>query len=737
MLKWILLATVILFASFNANAQLSGQARIDSLIKELPKMKEDTNAIKLLAVLSVDYYLINLNQSVKYAEQGLNLAKKIKWKQGEAECYNALGVIYSFGKSDYPKALEYYKKSLKISEELDNIFWVAKNLANIGIIYHNQSDYPKALEYYSKSLKISEELDNKLWVTKILGNIGIIFQNQSDYPKALEYFHKALKIDEEIGYKSGVARNFNSIGNIYYEQSDYPQALGYYNKSLKIYEELQDRSGIALNLGNIAAIYRHQSDYSKAIEYHQKALKIDDELGDRSSVARHLGNIGVIYSDQSDYSKALEYFNKALEIYEELGNKLGVALNLSNMGCEYYNLSIDTVLSKVNEGTELVGITKDINLNRSIEYLLQSIKIFEEIGELNTRSKSLYFLANAYKNKEDYKNSDKYIREHLIIKDSVFNAEKSKEIARLNNERENLAREKEISELKSANEINEIKLSRVLNFVIFLIVTSILMMFLAFLIYQKNRTKNKLINSLYESEKQLNAAISDKDKLFSIIGHDLKNPIGAMMLSNSLLIDKFYEIDDSLKKDIIQKNQDSVMHLLKLLDDLLTWSRSQQGKIEFNPETIECDLMLNNIKILLSDMSSKKDISLNVNSEENLKAYADRMMLNTILRNLITNSIKFTQKGGEIYINAQKTDDNTNMIKFSIKDNGVGMDEATRNKLFQSTKTVSVVGTNNEKGTGLGLQLCKEFVETHKGKIWVESELGKGSTFYFTVPCLT
>jgi signal transduction histidine kinase len=224
------------------------------------------------------------------------------------------------------------------------------------------------------------------------------------------------------------------------------------------------------------------------------------------------------------------------------------------------------------------------------------------------------------------------------------------------------------------------------------------------------------------------------DSFNAAIGFFRSWPIIENSLSNSFLIESYEDIEESKKKEVLEKNQNNIDQLLKLLEDLLTWARSQQGSIEYNPEKIHFNKMLENIKLLLSENTSEKNITLEIKSEPNLEAYGDRMMVNTILRNLITNSIKYTKNGGNIIVKAQRSEEDEKMLEVSVEDNGIGIDESTRNKLFKANRKVSTRGTNNEKGTGLGLMLCKEFVAKHKGKIWVESELGKGSTFYFTIP---
>ncbi|MDC1068249.1 tetratricopeptide repeat protein [Candidatus Kapabacteria bacterium] len=393
--------------------------------------------MNLLADLSFTYYSINPDKGIEYGLEGVELATDIKWKEGEANSYSSLAVN-QWSKSEYQKALEYYGKSIKINEELGNKRGIARDFGNIGIIYQNQSDYSKALEYYRKALKINKEVGNKNYAASNLANMGIIYQRQSDYPKALEYQGKALKINEELGNNIGIAGNLGNIGIIYENQSDYPKALEYHGKSLKINEELGNENYIAKSLGNIGNIYGNQSDYLKALEYFGKALKIKKELRDKNGVALYLGNIGNVYRDQSDYPKAIEYFEKALKIYKELGNKNGVARNLGSMGLLYLYLSQDSVKISPNELNDYVSLNKDINLNNAIKYSLKSIEIYKEIGELKFRSDNLNKLAFAYKLKGNYKKAYEAHVEHKLLQDSVFNEEKSKEIGKMEAQREQL-----------------------------------------------------------------------------------------------------------------------------------------------------------------------------------------------------------------------------------------------------------------------------------------------------------
>lgn len=231
--------------------------------------------------------------------------------------------------------------------------------------------------------------------------------------------------------------------------------------------------------------------------------------------------------------------------------------------------------------------------------------------------------------------------------------------------------------------------------------------------------------------KELEELNAQKDKFFSIIAHDLKSPFNSIVGFSKLLVEKVRVKDyDSVSKyaGIIEQSSNRAMDLLM---NLMEWSRSQTGRMEFNPEYIEMVSLINETALLFDDIAAQKTISIVSDLPANAHVYADKAMISTVLRNLISNAVKFTYPGGKIIISAQE---NQNELKVSVSDNGVGISKSRLEKLFRLDENYSTSGTNNEKGTGLGLILCKDFVEKHEGNIWAKSEVGKGSTFYFTVP---
>ncbi|OQY05036.1 MAG: hypothetical protein B6I20_01945 [Bacteroidetes bacterium 4572_117] len=239
---------------------------------------------------------------------------------------------------------------------------------------------------------------------------------------------------------------------------------------------------------------------------------------------------------------------------------------------------------------------------------------------------------------------------------------------------------------------------------------------------------------IQKQNKQLKELNSTKDKFFSIISHDLKSPFNAILGFSKILLRKHKEYDDEKREEVINLVNKSAKNAFKLLENLLTWSLSQSGKMAFMPEKLHLKILLHEAIFELQAVADKKGIQVFEKVSDDELIYADNNLITTILRNLISNAIKFTNKNGIVVIASekQKGDD---FVKISVTDTGVGIPKDTIDGLFGIDKNTSTEGTENETGTGLGLILCKEFTEKHGGEIWVESEIGKGSSFYFTIPC--
>jgi PAS domain S-box-containing protein len=240
--------------------------------------------------------------------------------------------------------------------------------------------------------------------------------------------------------------------------------------------------------------------------------------------------------------------------------------------------------------------------------------------------------------------------------------------------------------------------------------------------------KNLDLNFL---NKELNDANATKDKFFSIIAHDLKSPFNTMVGFADLLLEDYYEFDDAERYSMVGKIYNSSMNALRLLENLLEWSQMQRGKMDYNPQKIDLYILSKQVLEQISSSAQNKHISIELSLPQNSWARIDKYMIAVVIRNLISNAIKFTPKNGSIKIRLQNKDSD---YLLSVSDTGTGMTAEQIANLFFIESNVSTSGTEGEVGTGLGLILCKEFIDKHEGEIWAESQPGKGSTFYFTVP---
>ena len=416
-LQILILLFFVTFFQINSplEARLRGQDQIDSLVSELPNVS-DSSKVALLVKISFAYNRINPVKGIEYGEIALEISQEIDWLNGISLSYGSIGSNY----------------------------WV-------------KSDLQKALSYYEKKLEIVLELGKELSIAKTYGNIGSIHQNMSNYPKALEYSFKSLEIKEKLGNKSGIANSLNSIGVIYNIQDEYDKALEYFQKSLKVKEELNDKPAIAGILSNIGAVYHIKNDYDKALETYLRSLEINEEIGNNRGTARTLNFIGVLYNYKSDYINSYRYHQRALELYSNLGNLIGIAASHNHLGQILFDLSQDGIEINPKTTNEFISSNKKRNLKNAIINFNKSLEVYEEAGIVSDRSDLYLDLADAYRfNNEPIKEA-KSLRQHLILKDSVFNQDKAKEIGKLEAEREQL--EKEYDQKEQAR-IEKEKISR-------------------------------------------------------------------------------------------------------------------------------------------------------------------------------------------------------------------------------------------------------------------------------------
>ncbi len=243
--------------------------------------------------------------------------------------------------------------------------------------------------------------------------------------------------------------------------------------------------------------------------------------------------------------------------------------------------------------------------------------------------------------------------------------------------------------------------------------------------------RKEIEQTLHENAIELKKLNSEKDKFIRILAHDLKNPFNSLLGFSDILSENLNNFDKEKTERYIHLLNQSLHNTYDLLEDLLLWSKSQTKNLQFTPQLLNVNDVFSGKIEHLKAHAHMKNITIKFHEADNIEMFADVNMIKIILRNLILNAVKFTHSNGAINIYAEKKDP---FALITISDNGIGIDKKDIPKIWEITEKYTSVGTDGEKGTGLGLALCKEFIEKHGGRIWVESELGKGSDFKFTIP---
>jgi len=673
---------------------------------------------------------------------------------------------YFENNKNFDFAIENYKRSLNIWEQTGQKQEIAKLLNILGIVYYSKGNFTEAETLYQKALSMRSEINNKEGLIAVYNNLTLLYLKMGNYEKSLEFSLQALSLVESMDDTEQLARTIDLVALNYYQLGKFKNALEYYLRELQLYEKLENPpDNIILDIYfNIGKIYFSMQDFDKALKYYQKGLVKAEKKQDYIKLAKIYSGIGNVYVEQKNYNPALEFFNNALILAQKYNNKTGEALLLNNIGLVYKNKgNLTQALDYCKRSLEIknkMGIKEDLffpitsiaeinlklgNVDEALIYANKALDIAEKEGQLMFLRDAYFLLFEIKQRKGNYAESLVYYQKYISSRDSLASEEMRKMMAELNIKYE--------TEKKEA-ENNLLKKSKQIQFFLFIILSGLILVLLLIVInrYRVKARANKklkemnekiqmqhnelekLIAQLQQKEEILLEANATKDKFFSIIAHDLKNPLQAITLSSEILVNNITYMTNEQLINLSNNIHKAGSHITNLLDNLLQWSRSQLGRMEFNPTYVNLEKIIDDNINLLRENAYKKNIIIDKDLLGIEKVYGDQNMISTIIRNLLSNAIKFTPENGIITISAEMGRDS---IKISVKDNGIGIEKDNLNKLFRIDTSFTTNGTANEAGTGLGLVLCKEFVEKHNGKIWAESSEGKGTTFSFTLPYLS
>jgi PAS domain S-box-containing protein len=430
-------------------------------------------------------------------------------------------------------------------------------------------------------------------------------------------------------------------------------------------------------------------------------LKSKDDFAYISVNAAPIPDIGVVVSFQDITEKI-----NATRTLEENEKILRIIFNISGSGLMIVNSDTREIIDINKTAEEIVGLSKENILGKNCNEFF----IYNDFDKNLVSKMTNEF--NKFKTEGQLICKDKQIKDILLSIHSFNYKGKESYLLSFMDISEIKKKEKQLRELTE-----DLLVSRDI------IETNL---------YQKNI----LVEELSQTKEKLEQSIKEKDRFFSIIAHDLKNPLNGFLGLTRVMAEDIEHLSMKQVQDFSIKLKDSASNLYKLLDNLLEWSRLQREDIKFDPQLLQLKTIVDDIIDLQKDSASFKNIEVINHITDGVIVFADKSMLNMILRNLLSNAIKFTKTNGKAEIGFDKITEPDSTKSFSriyVKDNGIGMDDILISKLFKLDTKVSRIGTANEPSTGLGLILCKELVEKHGGKIWVESKVNYGSTFYFTI----
>jgi len=700
-----------------------GQQQTDSLLSILKTNINDTTRVNILNQLSVLYRNLDYTKALQYSEEGLALAKKIRFDKGKASSLTNIGLVY-YRQQEYEKAKEYLDQSKTIFEQLNDEKNMAGYYISIGDIYHKQELYDKALMSYNHSLDIVQKIKHTTGIIHSYNSIGHTFYIREKYAKAMEYYLNALHYAEKSSQGKEVANAYINVANVLNAQSDYKNAIKYLEKSLKIFEQTGDKYNMGVCYNNIAANYINQDSLVQSLKFLDKSLQIYIGLVDKKGQAASYLNMGIVSDKNEEYRKAINYYNSALKINETLNDKYRISSCLANMTISYL---------KLKEYNTVIALSE------------RGLKIAREINAYSIQRIYYNNLASTYDSLKNYKLAYENYKLLKQVDDSLFNAEKRKQVLELEAEYQSEKKEIQISNLTKDIKLQAIQLEKKRNLQWFLVVVSILVFVLSIVFYrlyslklnssrllaQKNQELEVLNHTLSDSEAALKELNATKDKFFTIIAHDIKNPLSAYRSVTKMLTNSFFELSEQQKLEYIRGIYKSSENLYELFQNLLQWSTSQAGSMKFKPQEIDLGILSFKAVAILQESADKKNLQVDMDVKTDTYAYGDINMVSTVLVNLVSNAIKYSKQAGTINI---KASDSGNFLKISVTDSGVGITKEDIEKLFRVEIDHKTIGDSEEKGTGIGLILCKEFVTKNGGTIWVESEYGKGAIFNFTLP---
>ncbi|WP_411895950.1 ATP-binding protein [Winogradskyella sp. A2] len=627
-----------------------------------------------------------------------------------------------FNIEDYKKALLYVNQTTKLAEELNYLKGLAESSYYRALIYTQRNDYFNAIDNYNKSRQYFLSIRDSLGVAKVSNSIGLIEIKRGNYAVGLKNSLSAIDIFEEKGLKGELSTAYNNLAEAYYKTNQIDKAIDFNFKALAVRKQIDDFDGIKNSTKNIADLYSLRKEHRKAIEYYEKVLDLILPDSDEELRGEILPKLGSEYLKFKEFDKASDLLVEGLKYNRKQGNEEGLLRALNAIG----NLNLQRKKVKLAELqlNEAYSIAQKIDNKTE---LLENYKLHIALDSTRGYFQNAFFWQNKYYDlKEELTKVEQPVYptevESLDLEDNDPFVDSSNSISKDDGNNNWLSK-------------NPLYLY---GGILALLLVSLFLIYSLIKLSGYKKKVNKQKEEL-ELEKIRNDAILEqthhleevnqvKDKLFSIVSHDLKDSISSIKAFLDLL--KEDSISREEFNDLIPELSENANNASALLFNLLNWSKSQLQNLEPKQEHFNIQEVFQNKIALVEQKLEDKRIVLIDESQRDF-VYADRSMIEIVIQNLITNAVKFSRTGDVITVSNQ---DVNGKALICVEDTGVGISRENLDKLFKANKNFTTIGTKNEKGTGLGLTIAKDLVELNNGRIWVESTLNVGSKFFIELP---
>ncbi len=724
-LKFSFTLTFLLFYLTGFAAFSNGS--IDSIKSLLPPLlnnntNADTATINRLNKLAEDYFHTNPDSTYYYAKKSIALAKKINYSAGIARGLLQTGhVSYFNGKT--AEARQDFDEATAIFKNLRDYKGLSASYISYGRMYTLLANYNLALNYLNLAIKANKHINNEVGLADAYKNIGIVYYAMGQLSNSLDFYYKALFIAVKNHSTILSGEIYNDIGVVLQNMGVYPNALEYYKKALNIIQNENDLQGVSTMNENIGEVLLAQTSYDNAIVYLKKALAITKKQNDIDGLSSVYADLGLCYAHKDQMKLAINYLDTALglaEKYKFVYNQAYASIGLATV----YNMQKD--------------------YKNAYKYAMEGQALALNLRNLSVRASAALQLNQTLAGLGQYQQAYVLLNQYIDLKNQLKDNESIQKLTSYNYELNFVTKQRQLEQQQRVHELlfqQKIHNQRLLN-TIFLII--ILAMIATSVVYYRQKQKQKRINAMLEDRNrevlQQKASIDEqahklnelnilKDRLISVLAHDLRAPLSTLRGLFSLLQDN--TISHRELVEMIPNVLKNLEYTSDFLDTLLFWMNSQMENFESSVKSFSIKEIVAYEIEHYQEQAALKGIKLIDHVPHYLMATADPNSIRIVIRNLITNAIKFSKKNDTVEIYASP--DNEQNILIRIKDTGIGIPPKQLAKLFKS-KIDSKTGTNNESGTGMGLMFCKDLVEKCNGHIWVTTEQNVGTEFSFTVP---